>query len=238
MLAENELLVLQLPFDFVAVDGQAIAPEDVVISPRVGVDYGKEWAKVPLRFSVRGNPHVSKPNPEGREATPASPPRKKAPKKKPVVVAAEAEAESKVEAELVASTTSSRAASKKRQPTRTQPPYVARCFCFGVQLHPTLIIVACCVQAKENQELCSCRWCSGTGGLLRFCVCWRFGVVEDSIAFLFVCKPNQAVVCFNHPRSLWRGAICNSEDGNEQRGKREERLGSNCFLFDYSSKWG
>jgi DNA-3-methyladenine glycosylase len=28
-------------------------------SPRIGVDYAQEWARKPLRFYLRGNPHVS-----------------------------------------------------------------------------------------------------------------------------------------------------------------------------------
>lgn len=29
--------------------------------PRIGVDYAGEWAKRPLRFYIKGNPHVSRP---------------------------------------------------------------------------------------------------------------------------------------------------------------------------------
>jgi DNA-3-methyladenine glycosylase len=36
-----------------------IADADVVIGPRIGVDYAGAWAAAPLRFHVRGNPHVS-----------------------------------------------------------------------------------------------------------------------------------------------------------------------------------
>ena len=32
----------------------------IVISPRVGVAYAGSWAARPLRFAVRGNPHVSR----------------------------------------------------------------------------------------------------------------------------------------------------------------------------------
>lgn len=36
-------------------------PDDrIAASPRIGVDYAGEWAKKPLRFLVRGNPHVSR----------------------------------------------------------------------------------------------------------------------------------------------------------------------------------
>lgn len=36
-------------------------PDDrIVAGPRIGVDYAGEWAKKPLRFHVRGNPHVSR----------------------------------------------------------------------------------------------------------------------------------------------------------------------------------
>ncbi len=34
---------------------------DVERRPRIGVDYAGEWAKRPLRFYIRGNPHVSRP---------------------------------------------------------------------------------------------------------------------------------------------------------------------------------
>ncbi len=30
-------------------------------APRIGVDYAGEWARKPLRFAIRGNPHLSKP---------------------------------------------------------------------------------------------------------------------------------------------------------------------------------
>src|SRR3546814_10139373 len=110
--------------DLFLVTGQAIAPGDVVISPRVGVDYGKEWARLPLRFSVRGNLHVSKPNPEGSVAVAkaAAPPRKK-PAKKAAAARASPTPEGTGEgATKAASTASSRASSKKRAPARTQPP--------------------------------------------------------------------------------------------------------------------
>ena len=33
---------------------------EIVATPRVGIDYAEEWAAKPLRFFIRGNPHVSK----------------------------------------------------------------------------------------------------------------------------------------------------------------------------------
>jgi DNA-3-methyladenine glycosylase len=43
--------------------GEMVAQEEIVSSPRIGVDYAGEAAGWPLRFSVRGNPHVSRPRP-------------------------------------------------------------------------------------------------------------------------------------------------------------------------------
>ncbi len=45
------------------VRGPSIEDRHVVRSPRVGVDYAGEAAAWLLRFSVRGNPHVSRPRP-------------------------------------------------------------------------------------------------------------------------------------------------------------------------------
>jgi DNA-3-methyladenine glycosylase len=45
------------------VRGPSIEDRNVVRSPRVGVDYAGEAAAWPLRFSIRGNPHVSRPRP-------------------------------------------------------------------------------------------------------------------------------------------------------------------------------
>jgi DNA-3-methyladenine glycosylase len=45
--------------------GEMVAQEEIVSSPRIGVDYAGEAAGWPLRFSVRGNPHVSRPRPSG-----------------------------------------------------------------------------------------------------------------------------------------------------------------------------
>jgi DNA-3-methyladenine glycosylase len=39
-------------------DGEPFA---VIRRPRIGVDYAGEWAKSPLRFYIRDNPHVSRP---------------------------------------------------------------------------------------------------------------------------------------------------------------------------------
>ena len=44
--------------------GEPVGEGEIVASPRIGVDYAGEAAQWPLRFSVRGNPHVSKPWPK------------------------------------------------------------------------------------------------------------------------------------------------------------------------------
>lgn len=44
--------------------GEPVAAAEVVAGPRIGVDYAGEAAEWPLRFSVRGNPHVSRPRPK------------------------------------------------------------------------------------------------------------------------------------------------------------------------------
>lgn len=41
--------------------GEPVEPGEIAAGPRVGVDYAGEAAAWPLRFAVRGNPHVSKP---------------------------------------------------------------------------------------------------------------------------------------------------------------------------------
>ena len=41
--------------------GEPVEAEEIVAGPRVGVDYAGEAAAWPLRFAVRGNPHVSRP---------------------------------------------------------------------------------------------------------------------------------------------------------------------------------
>jgi len=40
--------------------GRAFPAWKIVIGPRVGVAYAREWAEKPLRFHVAGNPHVSR----------------------------------------------------------------------------------------------------------------------------------------------------------------------------------
>lgn len=45
------------------VRGPSIEDRDVARSPPVGVDYAGQAAAWPLRFSIRGNPHVSRPRP-------------------------------------------------------------------------------------------------------------------------------------------------------------------------------
>lgn len=44
--------------------GEPVEAAEIVASPRIGVDYAGEAARWPLRFSVRGHPHVSKPWPK------------------------------------------------------------------------------------------------------------------------------------------------------------------------------
>ncbi len=41
--------------------GEAVAPEQVVARPRIGVDYAGEWAARPLRYYIAGNRSVSRP---------------------------------------------------------------------------------------------------------------------------------------------------------------------------------
>lgn len=41
--------------------GEPVEPAEIAAGPRIGVDYAGEAAAWPLRFAVRGNPHVSKP---------------------------------------------------------------------------------------------------------------------------------------------------------------------------------
>jgi DNA-3-methyladenine glycosylase len=45
--------------------GEPVAEAEIVASPRIGVDYAGEAALWPLRFSLRGHRHVSKPWPKG-----------------------------------------------------------------------------------------------------------------------------------------------------------------------------
>ena len=42
-------------------DQDAESPNNIVETPRIGVHYAKEWAAIPLRFYIQGNPFVSKP---------------------------------------------------------------------------------------------------------------------------------------------------------------------------------
>lgn len=46
--------------DLFLADPATVEPVDVVAGPRVGVDYAGPWAVEPLRFSIRGNPFVSR----------------------------------------------------------------------------------------------------------------------------------------------------------------------------------
>jgi len=41
--------------------GEPVGEEEIAAGPRIGVDYAGEAAAWPLRFAVRGNPHVSRP---------------------------------------------------------------------------------------------------------------------------------------------------------------------------------
>jgi DNA-3-methyladenine glycosylase len=45
--------------------GDAVEETEIVASPRIGVDYAGEAALWPLRFSLAGHRHVSKPWPKG-----------------------------------------------------------------------------------------------------------------------------------------------------------------------------
>jgi DNA-3-methyladenine glycosylase len=44
--------------------GTAVGDDEVITGPRVGVGYAGDAAYWPLRFALRGNPHVSRPRPE------------------------------------------------------------------------------------------------------------------------------------------------------------------------------
>jgi len=41
--------------------GEPAAPGEIAAGPRIGVAYAGEAAVWPLRFALRGNPHVSRP---------------------------------------------------------------------------------------------------------------------------------------------------------------------------------
>lgn len=43
------------------VEGESLAAEEIAAGPRVGIDYAEEAVSWPLRFAIRGNPHVSRP---------------------------------------------------------------------------------------------------------------------------------------------------------------------------------
>jgi DNA-3-methyladenine glycosylase len=43
-------------------NGVNFTPDQIISSPRVGVDYAEDHALLPWRFYVKGNPYVSKPN--------------------------------------------------------------------------------------------------------------------------------------------------------------------------------
>ena len=43
-------------------NGIHFKPEDIIASPRVGVDYAEDHALLPWRFYIKGNKYVSKPN--------------------------------------------------------------------------------------------------------------------------------------------------------------------------------
>ncbi|KAL6071158.1 putative 3-methyladenine DNA glycosylase [Balamuthia mandrillaris] len=48
-------------------EGPPVPEKNIVASPRINIDYAEEWATKPLRFSIKGNPHVSDPKP-GKQA--------------------------------------------------------------------------------------------------------------------------------------------------------------------------
>lgn len=43
--------------------GEPVAKVEIAVGARIGIDYAAEAVDWPLRFAVRGNPHVSKPHP-------------------------------------------------------------------------------------------------------------------------------------------------------------------------------
>jgi DNA-3-methyladenine glycosylase len=59
---ELDGVALDRPPLFVA-RGEPVTAAEIVAGPRIGVGYAGEAARWPLRFSVRGNPHVSRPRP-------------------------------------------------------------------------------------------------------------------------------------------------------------------------------
>lgn len=42
------------------IEGEAIKPNQIVASKRIGIDYAQEWADKPWRFCIKNNPFVSK----------------------------------------------------------------------------------------------------------------------------------------------------------------------------------
>jgi len=47
--------------------GDAVGSQEVVVGPRIGIDYAEKAVNWPLRFAVAGNRHVSKPYPWNRD---------------------------------------------------------------------------------------------------------------------------------------------------------------------------
>jgi DNA-3-methyladenine glycosylase len=58
------LSLLQPPLFIERARSRFLKDEDIVSSPRIGVDYAGAAAAWPLRFSIRGNVFVSKPHPD------------------------------------------------------------------------------------------------------------------------------------------------------------------------------
>jgi DNA-3-methyladenine glycosylase len=58
------LSLLQPPLFIERARSRFLKDEDIVSSPRIGVDYAGDAAAWPLRFSIRGNVFVSKPHPD------------------------------------------------------------------------------------------------------------------------------------------------------------------------------
>jgi len=52
-----------------------VGPEQIVATPRIGVDYAGDWAQRPWRFHIRENPHVSRtPRPRPKAGAPTKAP--------------------------------------------------------------------------------------------------------------------------------------------------------------------
>jgi DNA-3-methyladenine glycosylase len=43
------------------VEGEPPSADEIAAAPRVGIDYAEDSVSWPLRFAIRGNPHVSRP---------------------------------------------------------------------------------------------------------------------------------------------------------------------------------